>query len=366
HLGLTPSRVTISGRAISDHLAQRSVQQVRGELFLSAVAYGQLLETASFVAQGYLDGRTTEELSTSFDLSPTVVESLISVVQQASANQPHQRRLQELLDSSVLASASTSAPQLGMGHPLASRSAFCAYLMRRHLFSASRAELFCAALDEATDQQSGYQRASGDIAFFAIAQDEPAGKARVDCELVTTILPFYLPNEDTVPRGTVGELKIRKAVRLAASARNQGGLLCLPDLAFLLGMGISALQRAIAKSNVFIPTRGNIMDIGRGVTHRVLIVKLYVEGHTESQIVRRTHHTYDSVASYLSDFSRVMLLVDQGLSATHIRKILQRSLSLINHYITLYNQLDVPQNQWKLNLMRQAAKKQKKKQRRTQ
>jgi hypothetical protein len=271
-----------------------------------------------------------------------------------------------LLDSSVLANQPASAPQVGMGRPFASRSAFCAYLMRRHLFSASRAELLCASLDEAADQQSGYRRAGGDIAFFAIAQDEPAGKARVDCELVTTILPFYLPEEDSVPRGTVGDLKIREAVRLAASARNQGGLLCLPDLAFLLGMGISALQRAIAESKLFIPTRGNIMDIGRGVTHRVQIVQLYVEGHTESQIVRRTHHTYDSVASYISDFSRVMLLVDQGLLATHFRKILQRSLTLINHYIALYKQLDVPQNQWKLNLMGQAAKKAEKKTRRIQ
>jgi hypothetical protein len=54
---------------LSGHFAQRSVQQVRGELFLSATAYGQLLETASFVAQGYLDGHSAEELTASFDLA---------------------------------------------------------------------------------------------------------------------------------------------------------------------------------------------------------------------------------------------------------------------------------------------------------
>ena len=31
------------------------------------------------------------------------------------------------------------------------------------------------------------------------------------------VLPFYLPVEDSVPRGTVGDLKIHKAVRLAFS-----------------------------------------------------------------------------------------------------------------------------------------------------
>jgi hypothetical protein len=129
-------------------------------------------------------------------------------------------------------------------------------------------------------------------------------------------------------------------------------------------MGISALQQAIAKSKVFIPTRGNIMDIGRGVTHRVQIVQLYVQGYTEAQIVRRTHHTYDSVASYISDFARIMLLVDQGLAASHIRKILQRSMKLISQYIALYKQVDVPENQWKLNLIRQAAQRNEKKRRR--
>jgi hypothetical protein len=291
-----------------------------------------------------------------------VVHSTILVAQTAFENKQSRKRLEELVESELLPAESSLGD--GRWSAFESRSNFCAYLMRRHLFSASRAELLCGALDESMGKLAGYQRESGEIAFFAVGQDEPAGKSRADCQLVTVMLPFYLQAEDTVERGTVGDLKIRKAVRLAASARHQGGLLCLPDLAFLLGMGISALQQAIAKSNVFIPTRGNIMDIGRGVTHRVQIVQLYVQGYTEAQIVRRTHHTYDSVASYISDFARVMLLVEQGLAATHIRKILQRSMKLIEQYIALYKQVNVPENQWKLNLMRQAAKRDEKKRRR--
>jgi len=112
--------------------------------------------------------------------------------------------------------------------------------------------------------------------YWAVGREEPAGKALADCELVAAVLPFYVPGEDDVPRGTMGDLKVRKAVRLACAAYKQGGLMSLPDLAFLLGMGVPSLKRAIARSGAFVPTRGNIGDIGPGVTHRVLIVGLYV------------------------------------------------------------------------------------------
>jgi len=190
---------------------------------------------------------------------------------------------------------------------------------------------------------------------------EPAGKARKDCELVAAILPFYRADEDPVPRGTVAHLKVCKAVRLATHAYQQGGLLSLSDLAFLLGMGVDSLQKAMARSKVFLPSRGTIMDIGRGVTHRIEIIRLYVQGYTEPQIVKRTHHTYESVASYVSNFTRVMLLVDRGLPPSHIRKILRMSLRLVNEYIALYRELDVPEHQWKLNLMRHAGEHREKK-----
>ena len=71
----------------------------------------------------------------------------------------------------------------------------------------------------------------------------------------------------------------------------------MADLAFLIGMSTGALEAAIRRCELFVPTRGMIMDIGPGVTHRAEIVRLYVEGYTEPEIVRRTQHTYDSVAS---------------------------------------------------------------------
>ena len=54
-------------------------------------------------------------------------------------------------------------------------------------------------------------------------------------------------------------------------------------------------------------------------------------------------------------------MVDRGLPPSHIRKLLGRSLKLVNEYIALYRKLDLPEHQWKLNLMRRAAVAQEKK-----
>jgi hypothetical protein len=37
-----------------------------------------------------------------------------------------------------------------------------------------------------------------------------------------------------------------------------------------------------------VPTRGRMRDIGRGVTHKTWIVELYLQMHSETEIVERT------------------------------------------------------------------------------
>jgi hypothetical protein len=341
------------------HLAQQDSGQIRRSLLLSPVSYGRLLRTATWVVKAYAAGQCPEELSEAVGLSPAEVDSTLEVVREAEQDRLAQQRLCGLVEAEL---GPNDADLLASGiSALRSRRGFEAYLMRRHCFSPARAELLADAVEQAALSREGLDRQEGDVVFWAISDREPAGKARIDCELVATVLTFYDPEQDQVARGSSTELKLRKAARLAAEARRQGGLLCLPDLAFLLGMGTNSLQQSIARSGLFVPTRGTIIDIGRGVTHRAQIVGLYVEGYTETQIVRRTHHSYDAVASYIEEFCRVMLLCDRGLPPGHIRKVLGRSLKLINEYIALYRRLDLPDNQWKLNLMRRAAVAQEKK-----
>lgn len=341
------------------HLAKRASVQIRRDLLLAPAAYGRLLRTATWVVKAYMAGQAPGELAETVGLSPSEVDGALEVVRETEQDNRARARLRGLVEAEL--GQNDSGLLAGGIRALQSGRGFEAYLIRRHCFSPARARLLAEATWQAALSREGLDRQPGDIVFWAISDQEPAGKARTDCELVATVLTFYDPKQDHLARGRSTELKLRKVARLAAEARRQGGLLCLPDLAFVLGMGVTSLQKAIAKSCLFVPTRGTIMDIGRGVTHRAQIVQLYVEGYTETQIVRRTHHSYAAVASYIEEFCRVLLLDDRGLPPSHIRKVLGRSLKLVNEYITLYRRLDLPEHQWKLNLMRLAAVAQEKK-----
>ena len=353
-------RLSRMSLVLRGHLEGRTPRDIRQRLLLSQTLYRRLLGQATAVACGYTSGQIAEELSTGLGLSPVEVDSVLEVVRTTAPKGPAHDRLQALLDTESRRDVPFPAPS-----PEQRRAAFEARLIRRHAFSPTRAALLAAAVDEITRDFNALDRPNFAVVVWAVREGEPPGKSLEECALVAVRLPFFEPASDLVARGTSTALKLHKASRFATEARRQGALLTLADLAFLLGMGTSALQKALRRQALFLPTRGSIMDIGPGVTHRATIVKLYVEGYTEPQIVARTHHSYDSVAAYVSDFRRVMVLVDKGLPPAHIRKVLRMSRGLVDAYVALYREVDVSENQWKLNLMRQAAHEQEKKRRRS-
>ena len=336
------------------HVQGRAVDDVRRELLLGPAGHHELLRKAGAFVKGYMSGLTGPELAELLELSPVELESIREVIRVSDGSRPERERLRALAarDMGLLEDALTRPDA---EEP--SRDRFLSYLMRRHSFSPARAELLADAVERVADERGGGEgRGPGEVVYWAVSAQEPAGKALKDCEMIAASLPYYVPEEDLVPRGTVGnDLKMRKVLRLASHARTQGALLTLPDLAFLLGMSVPTIQHAAGKSAVIVPTRGNMKDIGRGLTHRAEIVRLYVEGYSEADIVRRTGHSYESVGSYVRDFRRVMALADRGLPAAHIRKVTRMSRKLVEAYLALYQEVDVPDNQWKLNLMRRAA-----------
>jgi hypothetical protein len=147
------------------------------------------------------------------------------------------------------------------------------------------------------------------------------------------------------PRGChknrVSDLKFARILRYTTQAREQGGLLSIPDLAMLMGIGIDAVRRLIkANGKIIVPTRGLIKDMGRSVSHKCKIVELYLQMYTETEIVERTGHCYESIEAYLKEFVRVMTLADQGLNAVMIRRVTGRSMLLVKSYLDLYEKYD--------------------------
>jgi hypothetical protein len=72
--------------------------------------------------------------------------------------------------------------------------------------------------------------------------------------------------------------------------------------------------------------RGLQKDIGKGITHKIWIVSLYLQWKTYSEIERLTGHTTGPIKTYLNDFCRVMMARERGIrSAREIGYYLGRT-----------------------------------------
>lgn len=83
------------------------------------------------------------------------------------------------------------------------------------------------------------------------------------------------------------------------------------DLAALFVCHRSTIMRDIAAmkaQGINVITRGDLTDQGRGVTHKVTILKTYLLGWPPTEVAKRTGHTLESVERYIEPFFRVVCL----------------------------------------------------------
>ena len=233
-------------------------------------------------------------------------------------------------------------------------------LLSRYGFTSLAADLYLEWLAQLVARLKAAPVGEGELVVFAIDASEGARARLSEAKLVPVRLSFFTPHDAALgPKSTlrtrVAEMKFARIERFASQARAQGALLTLPDLAVLLGMHVDAVRHHIAEHpDVVVPTRGRVRDIGRGVTHKTWIVELYLQMHSETEIVERTQHSYESVEAYLREFVRVMTLADRGMNAVMIRRVTQRSLSLVKAYLELYQRYDRPEHHFRLSQLRHA------------
>jgi hypothetical protein len=228
-----------------------------------------------------------------------------------------------------------------------------AELVAAYRFSPVAARLYHQWLTEFVARLETGPLGEGEMVFLAISAAEGTQSRLVEARHVPVRLRYLVSEDvpDSVHR--VSELKFRRLMRYAAEAREQGALLTLPDLAVLLGIHVDAIRRQIdSHPGVVVPTRGRMRDIGRGVSHKARIVELYLQMYTETEIVDRTGHAYESVEAYLREFARVVTLADQGMNAVMIRRVTGRSLALVEAYLDLYRRYDQPDYHFRLAQIR--------------
>ena len=86
-------------------------------------------------------------------------------------------------------------------------------------------------------------------------------------------------------------LRQNRIQRLCEEALEQKGILSQEDLARHLGCSVRTIKRDIKEikaRGAEVITRGVLHNIGRGQTHKVQIINMYLEGYTYSEIRRKT------------------------------------------------------------------------------
>jgi hypothetical protein len=102
---------------------------------------------------------------------------------------------------------------------------------------------------------------------------------------------------------------------------------------------------------MFIMTRGTKHDMGPGLSHKTIILDLYFNGYTFSEIEYKTNHSENSVKRYLADFVQVASLYKQKFSHQQIRLISKKSDRLVREYIQLYQTFDKQDNKQLIQLL---------------
>jgi hypothetical protein len=183
----------------------------------------------------------------------------------------------------------------------------------------------------------------GKVTLVAISADEPAGKPVAECQKQSICLTVHRGSEDdrlVQEQGPAG-FRQGRIPDLCQEALSQGALLTREDLAYriffvsprTITRDLSLLRAA--KSEVVIPLRSTVHDIGPVLTHRTRIVRLSLEGKTMTQICRIMRHSPQAVSNYLSTFVRCAQLAQKKMQVGQIAFLLRRGKRLVQQYLDL-------------------------------
>jgi hypothetical protein len=180
----------------------------------------------------------------------------------------------------------------------------------------------------------------GELCYLAVDANEPSGKPILACRKVQVRLELAAVADQQVLREQgLAAMRQQRLARLARQAQVQGGLLTVEDLAYLTCSSPATVKRDLAHNRswgVAVPTRGQIKDIGPGLSHKASVVQLYLWGLQFTEIESRTRHSEGSIKRYLADFRQIAALYARGATIPEIRAATSRSARLIGEYIGLY------------------------------
>jgi len=130
-----------------------------------------------------------------------------------------------------------------------------------------------------------------------------------------------------------------RIVRVCFEAYRQGGLLSLMDLQWIFHISVRKISELIRwaqkECTIIVPTPGTVLDSGRSMTHKDIVIELHLQGYTVREIGRMTYHSPRAVDSYIGTFESVLILDLYHIPKRIMARILRKGVSLIEEHLSL-------------------------------
>jgi biotin operon repressor len=183
----------------------------------------------------------------------------------------------------------------------------------------------------------------GQVRLVVASLKAPFGPPLAEVEKVEVTLTVDNGAEDAEVRQRAGLAGQRRGriLRLTEEALAQGGVLTQEDLGRALGVEPRTIRRdmqALKSEGHLISTRGQVKVVGRGQTHKVKIIELWLDRQGYDQIARRMYHSPQAIKRYVSTFLRIVVLHQQGLAVPDTAFLTQSSERLVGDYLGVYEQ----------------------------
>ena len=98
------------------------------------------------------------------------------------------------------------------------------------------------------------------------------------------------------------------------------------------------VREYMERTKEVVPTRGTVHDLGRAITHKRIIIRLYLEGYLTPEIARRTKHSEEACDRYIRAFNKVRMLADRNMSVEEIARTLEMSSFTVKEYLNIYSE----------------------------
>lgn len=185
----------------------------------------------------------------------------------------------------------------------------------------------------------------GQLLWMAVANDgkKHAGKHMKEIPKVPVVLDLITQADLQALADGEKYIDVRRQrnARLLQQTFEQGGVLSQSDLASMILVSNKSIGEDIRyfqkKEHQLLPYRGTIHDLGRALTHKVEVIRLYEAGYLEPEICEELSpaHKLSSVERYVQSYKNILKLLRRKFSPLEVAGILSMSKSLVVSYVEI-------------------------------